>query len=383
MHASRNWAWARPVEGLLVHTDTVFRPARDSLLSALLGDKADGEATAELSLSTRIVVTLLALGIATLIWVAATHVMGFVGAASFYFPAIFVVTLFAGWEFGAGSVALCVALMWTLAEGRLPVWMLGGGQLPLAPIIVFALAGSLEVLIAGFLRELLREARRAERSLQTLAERQEREAGARELVLGEARHRLKNLMAIIEALAKFSGPRPGENPEIDAFLHRFLGRLRALGAASGLVLKYGPGVLEANAVVSAVLEPFLSELPQRLRFAGPQLELSEHFGGALALAVHELATNALKYGALSVPSGTVTFRWSAALSDDAEAIEFLWTEEGGPPPKRPEKDGYGHRMIRSVAARETDGRVHIDFLPAGLVCRISYLRPAEPSGGRE
>ena len=67
VHASRNWAWARPVEGLLVHTDTVFRRARDSLLSALLGDKADGEATAELSLGTRIVVTLLALGIATLI----------------------------------------------------------------------------------------------------------------------------------------------------------------------------------------------------------------------------------------------------------------------------------------------------------------------------
>jgi two-component sensor histidine kinase len=294
----------------------------------------------------------------------AARFVGLVGAASFYFPAILVITLFAGWEFAVAAVATSALLIWTLANR----------QLPLVPLAIFVLAGLLEVLLAGFLRELLREAWRAERSLQKLTEEQEREAGAREMVLGEARHRLKNLMTIIEALAKFSGTRPGENPQIDAFLDRFIGRLRALGSASDLVLKFGPGVLEANSVVNAVLEPFTSESPQRLRVEGPQLQLSEHFGGALAMAVHELATNALKYGALSVPGGSVTFRWSATQSDNGERVEFVWEEVGGPPPQRPQKDGYGHRMIRSVTARETDGDVQLDYLPEGLVCRIAYRR---------
>jgi len=353
-----------------VDTGTVFHRARDSVLAALLGRRSVDGGSSGLSFGGRVVLTLLAIGLATLVWMAARFI-GLVGAASFYFPAILVVTLFAGWQFGAGSVPACAALIWSLA----------GRRLPAAPLAIFVLAGLLEVLLAGFLRELLRDAWHAERSLQSLAQRQEQEAGARELVLGEARHRLKNLMAIIEALAKFSGTSPGENPEIDAFLHRFIGRLRALGAASDLVLKYGPGVLEANAVVSAVLEPFRSGSPQRLRFEGPELALSEHFGGALAMAVHELATNALKYGALSVPSGIVTFRWRAVPSNGGEKIEFVWKEGGGPSPKRPEKDGYGHRMIRSVAAREIDGEVRLDFPPEGLVCQISYRPAAHPPTG--
>ena len=247
---------------------------------------------------------------------------------------------------------------------------------PLAIFVFAGLAGLIEVLVVGFLREFLRDAWRTEHALRTLAEQREQEAAAREMVLGEARHRLKNLMAIIEALAKFSGTRPGQDPVLDGFMQRFLGRLRALGTASDLVLKYGPGVLEANAVVAAVLEPFLSEAPPRVRFDGPRLDLSEHFGGALAMAVHELATNALKYGSLSVPEGSVTFRWRTGPYEGGEAIEFVWKEDGGPPPKPPEKDGYGHRLIRSVAAREPDGEVRLDYPPEGLVCRIAYRRPA-------
>jgi two-component sensor histidine kinase len=115
-----------------------------------------------------------------------------------------------------------------------------------------------------------------------------------------------------------------------------------------------------------------------LHFGGPPLALSEDFGGVFAMAVHELATNALKYGALSVPSGVVTFRWSVNPSDGSEDVAFVWKEEGGPRPLKPMRDGYGHRMIRMVAARETNGRVSLDFLPQGLICVISYRRPSDP-----
>jgi two-component sensor histidine kinase len=249
-------------------------------------------------------------------------------------------------------------------------------QLATTPLIVFALAGVLQLLIAGFVRELLRQAWQAEQAMKNLAERHAREANTRELALGEARHRLKNLMAVIEALAKFSTPRRGGDPAVDAYLKRFLGRLRALGAAGDLALQHRLDRMEAGALIGAVLEPFRTEKPYRLHFGGPELDLSEDFGGALALAVHELATNALKYGALSVPEGTVRLHWSALQKDGGEFVEFLWTEGGGPPPAQPTKEGFGQRLIRSVAQREDGGEVQIDYPPQGLVCRMVCRRRA-------
>lgn len=341
--------------------DAAYRRARGAVVDAVLGS---GRAAQNgLELPARTALTLIAVVIASLVW-ALVRATGVLGAASFYFPAILVVTFLAGWEFGLGALAAGGAILW-LAVHR---------QFPLPSFVVFLAAGLTQILLAAFIRALLRQSWEAERSLAKFAETKEREAQSRELALGESRHRLKNLMAIIEALAKFSAPRSGQHPATDAFLQRFIGRLRALGAASDLVLKYGPGPLEASAVIRAVLEPFLSESSERLVFDGPELELSEHFGGALAMAVHELATNALKYGALSVPQGRVSFRWSRAEDRTGERVVFLWEESGGPTPSPPEKEGYGHRMIRSVAQRESEGEVRIDYPAHGLVCRIAYLR---------
>lgn len=361
---ARPFLRADGIEGKL-KLEAIYRGVRDAVLDALVGNDGAGEAVRRtgLSLVARILLTLLAFTLATIIWIAARF-GGVFGGAIFYFPAILIVTLFAGWEFGLASLAASIA-------------MIGAVAIPLppgAPLAVFAVAGLLQLLLVALIRRLLRDSWRAERALKTLADRREREADTREIALGEARHRLKNLMAIIEALAKFSAPRLGVEPAVDDYVKRFLGRLRALGTASDLVLKQRPSVLEATAVVGATLEPFLSEGPPRLRFDGPILELSEQVGGALALAVHELATNALKYGALSVPSGMVTFTWTAAPKDGGTHVVFLWKEDGGPPPAPPVKDGFGHRMIRSVAAREAQGEVSIDYPPDGLVCRIAFLR---------
>jgi two-component sensor histidine kinase len=351
-----------------VDIDGAYGRVRASVLAALVGDR-EGERTAGLWPRAAIAAATFAVTVA--IWLAA-RASGILGTASLFFPATLFATLFTGWEFGLLLLAASAATIYSAARAYFP---------PEA-LLVFAFAGILEVVIAGFVRELLRSAWHAERALQSLAERRAREAEARELVLGEARHRLKNLLAIIEALAKFSGSRKGEQPEVDDYLKRFLGRLRALGTASDLVLKHGLDLLEANAIVGAVLAPFLAGQPSRLHCEGPAVELSEQFAGALALALHELASNALKYGALSEPTGRVDLRWTATPEAGGERIRFVWTEQGGPPPPPPAKDGFGHRLIRAAVSGEPEGQVQIDYPPGGLVCRISYLRRATPPSPR-
>lgn len=346
--------------------ESAFRRARGALVGAVVG----GTAPHGMGVGGEILLTAVIFAVTTAIWVAA-RAFGILGSASLYFPALLIVTLFAGW--GPGLV--------TLVASASVIWIVARAHYPAVSLAIFLLAGALLLAIAGVLRELLREAWASERTLRTLARQREREADRREMALGEARHRLKNLFAIIEALAKFSGPRPGTDPAADTFMRAFTGRLRALGTASDLVLKQGLGVLEARAMIGAVLEPF--ETPERLRFDGPEIVLEEHFGGSLALAVHELATNALKYGALTVPQGSVLFQWSVTPAVGGDRIVFEWRETGGPPPSPAARDGFGHRMIRSVTQREAEGEVSIDYRPEGLLCRISYLRKPAPGDRKE
>jgi PAS domain S-box-containing protein len=201
----------------------------------------------------------------------------------------------------------------------------------------------------------------------------------RELLIGEGRHRLKNLVTIIDALAKSSRrPRPAENPELDAFLKRFLGRLHALGAAADLVLAGNHVSVELGAVLRATLAPFTEENANRFHIEGPEVQLSEATGGSLALAVHELATNAIKYGALSDPNGSVAVGWTRTPMPDGDRIVIEWIETGGPKPTAPEREGYGGRVIKSMASREKSGEVAIEYRPDGLYCRIGFLNTFVP-----
>ncbi len=197
----------------------------------------------------------------------------------------------------------------------------------------------------------------------------------RDLVVGELRHRLKNLVTVIDALAKNSRLRGRNSPDVDEFMKRFLGRLHALGGAADLVLAGNRVAIDAHAVVRATLVPFLDENSPRIRIEGPPLDLSEEIGGGLALAVHELATNALKYGALSGPTGTVTIAWSVTPVADGDEIVFEWIERGGPEPEPPAREGFGSRVIKAVTAREKIGGVTLDYRPEGVHCRIAYIRP--------
>lgn len=194
---------------------------------------------------------------------------------------------------------------------------------------------------------------------------------ARELLVGELRHRMKNLMTIIEALAKAS--RRGKDPAVEEYLKRFLGRLHALGVAADMVLAGGRVFVDMDTMVHETMAPFMGDDKTRVRMNGPRVRLSEATGGALAMAVHELATNAIKYGALSVPDGQVAITWNAAPADEGEAVSFEWKENGGPAPAPPEKPGFGMRVIESAPMREKSADVALEYRPEGLYCRISFI----------
>ncbi|MGA9797196.1 MAG: HWE histidine kinase domain-containing protein [Rhizomicrobium sp.] len=196
-----------------------------------------------------------------------------------------------------------------------------------------------------------------------------------EIIIGEARHRLKNLVTIIEALAKSSRQAgDGDNAQLDAYVRRFLGRLHALGTAADLVLAGQHVFVDTEALVRASLAPFMEEGTDRFAIKGPKLSLSEATGGSLALAVHELATNAIKYGALSNAKGTVSISWSVTPVSDGEDIVFIWKERGGPPAVEPARQGFGLRVIKSVPARERNGDVQLEYPTDGLYCRIAFSK---------
>lgn len=194
------------------------------------------------------------------------------------------------------------------------------------------------------------------------------------IIVGESRHRLKNLVAIIEAIATGSQRKSDKaNPETVAFLDRFVGRLRALGAAADLALAGQHQIMDLRDVVKATLAPFMED-GGKIKMSGSSLVISQETGGSVALAIHELATNAIKYGALSVPSGIVTVSWSDVPQEDKQKVTLCWKESRGPSVSAPSKEGYGSRVIRAAASREVDGRVAIEYQPDGLYCELSFAQ---------
>lgn len=193
-----------------------------------------------------------------------------------------------------------------------------------------------------------------------------------ELLTGDLRHRLKNLVAVIRALLTSSLPK--DDKVAAQVAEKFMSRLQALQSAGDLVMAANWRDVDIRDVVGNVLEPFMAGQKTRFTIEGPSLLLHEHTAGGIALASHELATNALKYGALSVPEGKVAVRWWVERKGEDERVVWTWTENGGPPVATPEREGFGVRVIRSAVVRERENSVDLSFTPSGVQCRMEFLR---------
>ncbi|MFC5067736.1 sensor histidine kinase [Flaviflagellibacter deserti] len=183
------------------------------------------------------------------------------------------------------------------------------------------------------------------------------------LLLSELEHRVKNTLAVVDAIATQTFRGLDQEAE-----KAFRSRLRALAGGHGVLTQEHWQGADLRQVVATALKPFNDETRARLRIEGPGLEIAAKPALALTLALHELATNAAKYGALASENGRVDVSWS--VEDGLEGrLRFQWVEREGPPVAVPAKTGFGSRLIRNLST-ELGATVQIDYPPSGAVCVV-------------
>jgi two-component sensor histidine kinase/integral membrane sensor domain MASE1 len=197
------------------------------------------------------------------------------------------------------------------------------------------------------------------------------------LLINELNHRVKNTLATVQSLAAQTR-RAGKNPRES--YESFTERLMALSRAHDVLTRQRWEGADLKEIATGAVQPFDLD-GRRFKLKGPSVWLEPHTALALAMACHELSTNAVKYGALSVPQGRVSLGWSVkADGDDGLALDLVWSESGGPAVKRPTRKGFGSRLLERGLAAELNGEVAVDYRPSGLVCRMTARVPRIEGG---
>jgi len=188
----------------------------------------------------------------------------------------------------------------------------------------------------------------------------------RELLIGELNHRVKNTLALVQALAAHT--RHAAVSPTD-FEQAFTSRLHALGHAHDLLTQTHWKGTSLHQVIETALAPFsvYGSSQSRVEVKGPQVWLNSNTAVTLTLAFHELATNAAKYGALSTNKGRVNIFWEAQPAGEPQEILLQWRESGGPVVEPPSRKGFGTMLIEKVLAYEAEGEAKLEFLQTGVV----------------
>jgi two-component sensor histidine kinase len=192
------------------------------------------------------------------------------------------------------------------------------------------------------------------------------------LLVEELNHRVKNTLAILQSIAAQTF-RSASRPERE----KFEGRLRALAEAHNLLSIEKWQGSDLQDVIGRVLQPYLLNSQERVRMFGPRVPLAPRLAVVLSMILHEIATNAAKYGALSNDSGTVTLDWEIIEEDTKRKLRLIWTEAGGPPVSAPVQRGFGSRLIERSARDQLGGEATVDFLPRGVVYTVTAAVEAE------
>jgi two-component sensor histidine kinase len=184
----------------------------------------------------------------------------------------------------------------------------------------------------------------------------------RTLLINELNHRVKNTLATVQSLAMQTLREDEHNKEALAL---FNSRLAALSRAHDILTHENWKGAQLRQIVNQSIAPFRST--DRIDFGGPDARVTPKQALALSIALHELGTNAMKYGALSNQDGRITLAWSV----DEGALHMNWREDGGPPVTPPTRSGFGTRLIERSLSNDLGGEARILYLPAGVVAQMS------------
>jgi two-component sensor histidine kinase len=191
----------------------------------------------------------------------------------------------------------------------------------------------------------------------------------KDILLGEIRHRSRNFAAVVAAIAHQSRPKRHEDGV--AAYDTFVARLTSLFRAGEVLLTNDDRTADIQNILTAAVSVVASNA-SRIALSGPKITLSEQAAGALTLIVHELTTNATKYGALSVPDGRIDIQWHVEHDGGGQTVALRWQESNGPPVKTPATKGFGTQLMSAVMP---NSRASFDYAVAGLRFGIDFRLP--------
>jgi two-component sensor histidine kinase len=253
------------------------------------------------------------------------------------FPALVFAAAFGGVAGGAACLVASTLAAW---------WLAGPGGMPAWAVVAFWCSGGLIVATAAATADTVRRLRAVEGELRT--------------VVRELGHRNRNALAVIMSIVSQSARLAGSAKEAERIINA---RLDALVRAQGLIVDADGAAAGLSALLDRTLEPF--DLARFMIRSGPPCEIHADAAVGLGLVFHELATNAVKYGALSAPAGRVKISWTVK----SDIAHLTWREVGGPPPVEGGSAGFGTRLLASALSAQ-GGRAERRLTPEGAVCEL-------------
>jgi len=197
-----------------------------------------------------------------------------------------------------------------------------------------------------------------------------------QLLVNELNHRVKNTLSTVQSLVRQT---LGNADDLDDGSVRIESRLLALSRAHDVLTRENWHSADVHDIVAGAVAPYESAPGARFTVSGPPCRMNPKRALALAMALHELATNAVKYGALSRDAGEVHITWDCTHAQAGAAMRFTWRESGGPAVETPTRHGFGSRLLQRGLRSDLGGDVELDYAPGGVVFNATAPLDAAPA----
>lgn len=204
--------------------------------------------------------------------------------------------------------------------------------------------------------------------------RMQQSARQHRILARELAHRVKNVLSLVQAIASQTSV---EGRTARDYRDALISRVHALGQAESVIGDEGEQSVRLGSLAERLLTPYRGDRAKEVTVSGPRVMLNARQARMVGLALHELATNAAKYGVLSVPGGRLRVLWETSGERGAPRVELSWSESGGPAVRPPPGAGFGSRLLEHVVSGELGGQAELRFDPGGVTYRLSFPAPDE------